>query len=83
MYADVKRCIDTAARHSGFILSTSCEIPPKSDPEIVKWFMDAAHDYGRLRPDLLNGGPDMAPYPPRSSRPGHPWRASMTDDRDR
>ena len=47
MYADVKRCIDTAARHSGFILSTSCEIPPKSDPEIVKWFMDAAHEYGR------------------------------------
>jgi MtaA/CmuA family methyltransferase len=47
MYADVKRCIDTAARHSAFILSTSCEIPPKSDPEIVKWFMDAAHDYGR------------------------------------
>ena len=47
MYADVKRCVDTAARHSGFILSTSCEIPPKSDPEIVKWFMDAAHDFGR------------------------------------
>jgi MtaA/CmuA family methyltransferase len=47
MYADVKRCIDTAARQSGFILSTSCEIPPKSDPEIVKWFMDAAHEFGR------------------------------------
>jgi MtaA/CmuA family methyltransferase len=47
MYADVKRCIDVAARHSAFILSTSCEIPPKSDPEIVRWFMDAAHDYGR------------------------------------
>ncbi len=47
MYADVKRCVDTAARHSGFILSTSCEIPPRSDAQIVKWFMDAAHDYGR------------------------------------
>ncbi len=47
MYADVKRCVDTAAKHSAFILSTSCEIPPKSDPEAVKWFMDAAHDYGR------------------------------------
>jgi uroporphyrinogen decarboxylase len=47
MYADVKRCVDTAARHSGFILSTSCEIPPRSEPEIVKWFMDAAHEYGR------------------------------------
>jgi MtaA/CmuA family methyltransferase len=47
MYADVKRCVDTAAKHSGFILSTSCEIPPRSDPEAVKWFMDAARDYGR------------------------------------
>jgi uncharacterized protein (DUF169 family)/uroporphyrinogen-III decarboxylase len=44
---EVGRCIDTAARQSGFILSTSCEIPPRSNPEIVKWFMDAAHDYGR------------------------------------
>ena len=39
--------VDAAARPSGFILSTSCEIPPKSDPEVVKWFMDAAHEYGR------------------------------------
>jgi MtaA/CmuA family methyltransferase len=47
MEAEVRRCIDTAARHSGFILSTSCEIPPRSNPEIVRWFMDAARDYGR------------------------------------
>jgi uroporphyrinogen decarboxylase len=47
MVADVKRCIDTAARSSAFILSTSCEIPPKSDPEAVRWFMDAARDLGR------------------------------------
>jgi MtaA/CmuA family methyltransferase len=47
MVADVRRCIDTAARQSAFILSTSCEIPPRSDPEAVKWFMDAAHEYGR------------------------------------
>ncbi len=45
--AEVRRCIDAAARDSAFILSTSCEIPPRSSPEIVKWFMDAAHDYGR------------------------------------
>ena len=45
--SEVRRCIDTAARHSGFILSTSCEIPPRSSPEIVTWFMDAAHEYGR------------------------------------
>jgi len=47
MVADVRRCIDTAARHSAFILSTSCEIPPRSEPEIVQWFMDAAREYGR------------------------------------
>jgi MtaA/CmuA family methyltransferase len=47
MYADVKRCVDAAARQSGFILSTSCEIPPRSEPEIVQWFMDAAREYGR------------------------------------
>src|SRR5262245_16892318 len=47
MYADVKRCVDAAARHSGFILSTSCEIPPRSEPQIVQWFMDAAREYGR------------------------------------
>jgi MtaA/CmuA family methyltransferase len=45
--AEVRRCVDTAARHSGFILSTSCEIPPRSRPEIVQWFMDTAKDYGR------------------------------------
>jgi MtaA/CmuA family methyltransferase len=56
MYADVRRCIDTAARSSGFILSTSCEIPPRSEPEIVKWFMDAAHDYGRYDRVFSEGG---------------------------
>lgn len=47
METDVRRCIDTAARHSAFILSTSCEIPPRSSPEIVQWFMEAAREYGR------------------------------------
>ena len=45
--AEVKRCVETAGRQSGFILSTSCEIPPHSSPDIVKWFMDAARDFGR------------------------------------
>jgi uroporphyrinogen decarboxylase len=45
--AEVQRCIDAAARQSGFILSTSCEIPPRSSPEIVQWFMDAARERGR------------------------------------
>jgi MtaA/CmuA family methyltransferase len=54
MEAEVSRCIESAARHSGFILSTSCEIPPKSDPEAVRWFMDAAHELGRY--DRIFGG---------------------------
>jgi MtaA/CmuA family methyltransferase len=58
MYADVKRCLDTAARHSAFILSTSCEIPPRADPEIVRWFMDAAHDYGRYERIFDTGAPE-------------------------
>jgi uroporphyrinogen decarboxylase len=45
--AEVRRCVDVAGRSSGFILSTSCEIPPRSSPEVVQWFMDAAKDYGR------------------------------------
>jgi MtaA/CmuA family methyltransferase len=47
MEAEVRRCIDAAARHSAFILSTSCEIPPRSDPQAVEWFMRAAREYGR------------------------------------
>ncbi|MFQ5828513.1 MAG: uroporphyrinogen decarboxylase family protein [Candidatus Methylomirabilia bacterium] len=45
--AEVKRCVDTAAHRSAFILSTSCEIPPRSNPDVVTWFMEAAKDYGR------------------------------------
>jgi uroporphyrinogen-III decarboxylase len=44
---EVRRCVDTAAARSGFILSTSCEIPPRSNPDIVQWFMDTAREYGR------------------------------------
>ena len=51
--------IDAAAQHSAFILSTSCEIPPRSDAEIVKWFMDAAHEYGRY--DRIFDGGEPAP----------------------
>jgi MtaA/CmuA family methyltransferase len=47
MEAEVRRCLDSAARHSAFILSTSCEIPPRSDPQAVRWFMEAARDHGR------------------------------------
>jgi uroporphyrinogen-III decarboxylase len=47
MVAEVRRCVDAAAAHSAFILSTSCEIPPRADPEAVRWFMEAAREYGR------------------------------------
>jgi uroporphyrinogen decarboxylase len=61
MVADVRRCLDTAARQSAFILSTSCEIPPKSDPDAVRWFMDAAHDYGRYDRIFDTASPSAVP----------------------
>jgi len=45
--AEVRRCIDTVGRRSRFVLSTSCELPPRANPDCVKWFMDAAREYGR------------------------------------
>jgi uroporphyrinogen decarboxylase len=46
--AEVKRCIDTVGKRSRFVLSTSCELPPRANPDCVKWFMDAAREYGRV-----------------------------------
>src|SRR6266849_2915903 len=46
--AEVKRCIDTVGKRSRFVLSTSCELPPRANPDCVKWFMEAARDYGRV-----------------------------------
>ena len=45
--AEVRRCIDTAGRRSRFVLSTSCELPPRANPDCVKWMMDCAREYGR------------------------------------
>src|SRR5574342_690806 len=45
--AEVRRCIDTAGKRSRFVLSTSCELPPRANPDCVRWFMDAAREYGR------------------------------------
>jgi uroporphyrinogen decarboxylase len=44
---EVRRCVDTAGRRSRFVLSTSCELPPRANPDCVQWFMDAAREYGR------------------------------------
>jgi uroporphyrinogen-III decarboxylase len=43
----VRRCIDTAGARSRFVLSTSCELPPRANPDCVSWFMEAAREYGR------------------------------------
>jgi uroporphyrinogen-III decarboxylase len=45
--AEVRRCIDTVGPRSRFVLSTSCELPPQADPDCVRWFMEAAREYGR------------------------------------
>jgi uroporphyrinogen decarboxylase len=45
--AEVRRCLDTVGRRSRYVLSTSCELPPRANPECVRWFMEAAREYGR------------------------------------
>jgi uroporphyrinogen decarboxylase len=45
--AEVRRCLDTVGPRSRFVLSTSCELPPRADPDCVRWFMEAAREYGR------------------------------------
>ena len=47
--------METAAHDSAFILSMSCEIPPRSKPEIVGWFLEAAKEYGRAMTDSRGG----------------------------
>jgi uroporphyrinogen decarboxylase len=44
---EVRRCLATVGRRSRFVLSTSCELPPRSNPDCVRWFMEAAREYGR------------------------------------
>jgi len=34
--AEVRRCIDTVGTRSRFVLSTSCELPPRANPDCVK-----------------------------------------------
>ena len=58
--AEVRRCIDTVGRRSRFVLSTSCELPPRANPDCVKWMMDAARDYGRYE-RIFDGKVPTAP----------------------
>ncbi len=45
--AEVRRCLDTVGTRSRFVLSTSCELPPRANPDCVRWFMEAARELGR------------------------------------
>ena len=45
--AEVRRCLDTVGTRSRFVLSTSCELPPRANPDCVTWFMEAARELGR------------------------------------
>lgn len=53
--AATKRCIDTAAPYSGYVLSSACEIPPTAPVENIEHFIKFAHDYGRYE-RMVPGG---------------------------
>ena len=53
--AEVRRCIDTAAAGSGFILSSACELSPAAKPENVAHFARYAKEYGRVENPGLSG----------------------------
>lgn len=46
---DVKRCIDTAAKYSAFVLATSCEVSPGTPRENIEHMMKVARDYGQYK----------------------------------
>jgi len=57
--AEVRRCVDTAAPHSAFILSSACELSPAAKPENVAHFARFAKEYGRYEHlGLAAGGGD-------------------------
>lgn len=47
MEQDIRRCIDTAARHSHFILASGCEIPRNSTVDRIDHYFEYAKAYGR------------------------------------
>jgi uroporphyrinogen-III decarboxylase len=46
MEAAVKGCIDTAAKGGAFLLSSGCDIPADSRPELIHGYIDAARKWG-------------------------------------
>ena len=47
METAVRRCIETAAEGSGYILSSGCEIPIDSTEDRVEHYFRYSHEYGR------------------------------------
>lgn len=45
----VEDCIEVAAKGSAYILASGCEIPVNASVENVKYFLEAAHKYGRYQ----------------------------------
>ena len=47
MEASIRRCIDTAAQESGYILASGCEIPFDSTEDRIDHFFEYSRQYGR------------------------------------
>jgi uroporphyrinogen decarboxylase len=47
MEQDIRRCIDTAAPHTHFILASGCEIPRNSTVDRIDHYFEYARAYGR------------------------------------
>jgi len=46
IFAEVKRCVDTAASVNALMLGPGCMVPYNAPVENIRHFMDAAHQYG-------------------------------------
>lgn len=45
--AEIRRCLEVARSHFGYILATGCEISPRGDLDKVKWFCEIAAELGQ------------------------------------
>ena len=54
MEQDIRRCIDTAAPQSHFILASGCEIPRNSTVDRIDHYFEYARSYGRQCMEKLN-----------------------------
>jgi uroporphyrinogen-III decarboxylase len=54
METSIRRCIDTAAAESGYILASGCEIPFDSTEDRIDHFFEYSRQYGRKFIEDLN-----------------------------